>query len=223
MKIKFLGTSSGEAIPREGCDCLQCISKNKKDKRLRSSILIEDKILIDAGPDVLKQLTSTQINNLDSVIITHEHDDHIAGLKFLLRTRRDLRIIRMKPGQHFKLLGVDFFAFKVLHSKMAVTIGLEINNDVIYIPDSASLELAEKYLQDVRVAILDGSVFGRSFGGHLSINEIITTVKPFKNLKKIYFTHNGHTGKTHQEMTKLVQTLGDGRFILAYDGLELEI
>lgn len=223
MKIKFLGTSSGEAIPREGCDCEQCQSKNKKDKRLRSSLLIEDKILIDAGPDVLKQLTSGQINNLDSVLITHEHEDHIGGLKFLLRTRRDLRIIRMKPGQHFKLLGVDFFAFKVLHSKMAVTIGLQINNNIVYIPDSSSLDLAMKYLQEANIAILDGSVFGRSFGGHLSINEIVATVKSLKNLKKIYFTHNGHTRKTHIEMVKLVQKLGDARFILAYDGLELKI
>lgn len=223
MKIKFLGTSSGEAIPREGCDCSECLSKNRKDKRLRSSLLIEEKILVDAGPDVLKQLTSSQINNLDSILITHEHDDHIGGLKFLLRTRRNLRIIRMKPGQHFKLLGVDFFAFKVLHSKMAITVGLQVNNNIVYIPDSSSLDLAMKYLQEANIAILDGSVFGRSFGGHLSINEIITTVKPLKNLKKIYFTHNGHTRKTHQEMVKLVQQLGDHRFTLAYDGLELKI
>lgn len=223
MKIVFLGTSSGEAMPRETCDCLQCQSKNKKDKRLRSSILIEDKILIDAGPDILKQLNSDQINNLDTVIITHEHDDHIAGLKYLLRTRRDLRIIRMKPGQHFKLLGVDFFAFKVLHSKMAITIGLQINNNIVYMPDSSSLDLAIKYLQEANIAILDGSVLGRSFGGHLAINEIVADVKPLKNLKKIYFTHNGHTHKTHQEMVKLVQSLGDARFTLAYDGLELKV
>lgn len=223
MKIVFLGTSSGEAMPRETCDCLQCQSRNKKDKRLRSSILIEDKILIDAGPDILKQLNSDQINNLDTVIITHEHDDHMAGLKYLLRTRRDLRIIRMKPGQHFKLLGVDFFAFKVLHSKMAITIGLQINNNIVYMPDSSSLDLAIKYLQEANIAILDGSVLGRSFGGHLAINEIVADVKPLKNLKKIYFTHNGHTHKTHQEMVKLVQSLGDARFTLAYDGLKLKI
>ena len=179
--------------------------------------------MIDAGPDILKQLNSDQINNLDTVIITHEHDDHIAGLKYLLRTRRDLRIIRMKPGQHFKLLSVDFFAFKVLHSKMAITIGLQINNNIVYISDSSSLDLAIKYLQEANIAILDGSVLGRSFGGHLAINEIVADVKPLKNLKKIYFTHNGHTHKTHQEMVKLVQSLGDARFTLAYDGLELKI
>lgn len=223
LKIKFLGTSSGGAIPREGCDCPLCKSKDRKDKRLRSSILVNGKILIDASPDVLKQLTTMGINNLDSVIITHEHSDHIGGLKYLLKISRNLRIIRMKPGQHFKLLGTDFFAFKVPHSNIAPTIGLEIGEKIAYIPDSASLDTAQKYLREVTTAILDGSVFDRSFGGHLSVKDIVATVKPFKNLKKIYFTHNGHTKKTHREMVQLVQALGDKRFTLAYDGLELKI
>jgi len=221
--LRFLGTSSGEAIPREGCSCFQCLSKDKKDKRLRPSLLVNCRILIDAGPDILKQLKTNQIQNLESVVITHEHEDHIGGLKHLLRIRRDLPIIRTKPGQHFKLLGVDFFAFKVLHSKMAVTVGLVIEGDTVYIPDSASLDLALKYLQESKMAILDGSVLGRSFGGHLAINEIIAAVKPFNGLGKIYFTHNGHTKKTHKEMLKLVQTVGDKRFSLAYDGLELKV
>jgi len=221
MTIKFLGTSSEKSIPRDDCDCRQCQSKDKKDSRLRSSILINKKILIDATPDVLKQLRANQIENLDTLILTHEHEDHVGGLKHVLRTNRNIHLIRIKPGQHFKLLGADFFAFRVLHSKMAPTVGLVIN-EVAYIPDSLSLDLAEKYLQEVKIAILDGSMLGRTFGGHMAINEIIATVKPFKNLKKIYFTHNGHTRKTHKEMTELVQKLGDKRFLIAYDGLEIK-
>lgn len=223
MIIQFLGTSSQEAIPREGCDCPQCQSKDKKDKRLRPSILIDKKVLIDAGPDILKELRESQIRNLDSVLITHEHDDHIGGLRYLLKIRRDLRIIRLKPGGHFKLLGIDFFAFRIEHSRMTPTVGLLINDFLAYIPDSLSLNLATKYLNDVKIAILDGSMLGRTFGGHLSINEIIVTVKPFKNLNKIYFTHNGHTRKTHKEMDELVQKLGDERFELAFDGLEINV
>jgi len=221
LKIKFLGTSSVEAIPREGCQCIQCQSRDKKDKRRRSAILVNSRILIDAGPDILKQLTTSQIKNLDSVITTHEHEDHIGGLKYLLKSQRNLRIIRMKPGQHFKLLGVDFFAFKVLHSKMAITIGLIIDNRLAYIPDSSSLDSALKYLNDVDIAILDGSIFERSFGGHLAMKDTIVVTKPMKNLKKIYFTHNGHNRRPHKEMIKLIQGLGDKRYLLAYDGLEL--
>lgn len=222
INLKFLGTSSEKSIPRENCPCPQCQSKDKKDKRLRSSLLINSRILIDAGPDVTKQLTANQISNLDTVIITHEHNDHIGGLKYLLKNR-NLKIIRMKPGQHFKLFGIDFFAFKVLHSKIANTVGVIIDNRTIYIPDCASLDLALKYLQEVNTAILDGSIFERSFGGHLAMKEAIIATKDFANLKKVYFTHNGHTQKPYQEMQKLVQQLGGKKFTLGYDGLELTI
>ncbi|OGD56405.1 hypothetical protein A2V71_04710 [Candidatus Berkelbacteria bacterium RBG_13_40_8] len=222
MLIKFLGTSSGESIPRADCDCRQCKSVDKKDKRLRPVILINKKILIDAGPDILKQLHQNQINALEAVLITHDHQDHIGGLKDLLRARRDIRIIRLKPGQHFKLLGIDFYAFKVKHSNLVPTVGVEINQGV-YIPDISDLDWAVKYIKESKAAILDGSVLGRNFGGHLSMNEIIGETKEMKNLKKIYFTHNGHTKKPHKEMQELVKKMGDKRFFIAYDGLEIKV
>jgi len=220
--VKFLGTSSGEGIPRAGCDCPQCQSTDKKDHRKRSAILINNKYLIDAGPDILKQLNRNQILNLERVIITHDHDDHIGGLKDLLRINRDLVIMRLKAGQHFKLSGIDFYAFKVKHSNIIPTMGVEIDS-LIYIPDIASLDWAIKYLKESTIAILDGSVLGRTFGGHLSMYEIINETKNIKNLKSIYFTHNGHTKKTHWELQKIVQQVGDKRYKIAYDGLKLEI
>lgn len=222
MTIKFLGTSSVEAIPREDCNCAQCGSADKKDKRLRSSILIENDILIDAGPDILKQLSEAQIRNLRAVLITHDHQDHIGGIRDVLKNNRDVQIIKLKASQHFKLNGIDFYAFKVRHSKLIPTVGVEIDN-LVYIPDFADLEWVTKYLKESEIAILDGSVFGRNFGGHLSINETIAETRSLSNLKKIYFTHNGHTRKTHQEMEKLVQSLGDTRYQVAYDGLEIKI
>ena len=220
--IKFLGTSSGEPIPRPGDDCQQCVSADKKDKRLRSSLLINKKILVDAGPDILKQLHKNQIENLELVLITHDHNDHAAGIKDLLKIKRNLEIIRLKPGQHFKWEGLEFYAFKVNHSKVVITVGLEIG-PMIYIPDAADLNLADKYLKESKIAVLDGSVLNRSFDGHLSINEAINHTKVLRNLRKIYFTHNGHTRSPHKEMVKTVKALGDDRYSLAYDGLELTI
>jgi len=222
MKIKFLGTSSAEAIPREDCSCLQCQSADKRDKRLRSAILVNKQILVDAGPDISKELRPSQIEALEIVLITHDHQDHIGGIKDLLRLRRDLRIVRLHPGQHFKLLGVDIYAFKVNHSNVIPTVGVELGN-VVYLPDTADLDNAKKYLKESKVAILDGSVLGRNFGGHLAINEIIGETREMKNLKKIYFIHNGHTHKTYKEMQKLVQSMGDNRYNVAFDGLEIEV
>lgn len=222
ITIKFLGTSSEEAIPREGCDCFQCISKDNKDFRLRSSILVNKKILIDATPDVLKQLTKRQIDGLEAVMITHEHLDHNGGIKDLLRARRDIRIIKLAAGQHFKLIGIDFHAFKVKHSNLVPTVGVEINS-AIYIPDYADLDWAMPYLKNTKIAILDGSVLGRNFGGHLSINETVAMTKPLKDLKKIYFTHNGHTRRSHSQMQKLVHEIGNSSYVIAYDGLEIEV
>lgn len=222
MIIKFLGTSSGEAIPRAGCNCSQCISKDNKDVRLRSAILVDKKILVDAGPDILKELRLSQIKALEMVLITHDHHDHIGGIKDLLKINRDLNIVKLKPGQYFKVNGIDIYAFKVKHSKVIDTVGVEIGK-AIYMPAVADLEWTMKYLKESKYLITDGSVFGRNFDGHLSINEIISTTKPLKNLRRIYFTHNGHMHRTHKEMAKTVQALGDDRYHLAYDDLEIKL
>lgn len=221
LHIKFLGTSSAETLPRDD-ECPQCLSKNKKDIRRRSSILINNKILIDAGPDIVQELSPQEIKNLEAILITHEHNDHVGGLKDILKIDRNARIIKLISGQHFKLLGIDFHAFKVRHSNLIPTVGIEIDN-ALYIPDYADLDWAMQYLESATVAILDGSSLNRSFSGHLSINESVAKTKPLKNLKKIYFTHNGHTHSPHRELQTLIQNIGDKRYHLAYDGLELNI
>lgn len=83
IKITFLGTGTSQGVPLIACDCAICKSNNPKDKRLRSSILIESsstRISIDAGPDFRQQLLREKVKMLDAVVFTHEHKDHIAGL-----------------------------------------------------------------------------------------------------------------------------------------------
>lgn len=82
MKITFLGTGTSQGVPLISCDCMVCSSSDPKDKRLRSSILIEEKgktIVIDTGPDFRQQMLRERIKNLDAVVFTHEHKDHTAG------------------------------------------------------------------------------------------------------------------------------------------------
>lgn len=65
------------------CDCDVCRSADVKDKRLRSSILVQSSttsIVVDTGPDFRYQMLRTQMKKLDAVLFTHAHKDHIAGL-----------------------------------------------------------------------------------------------------------------------------------------------
>jgi phosphoribosyl 1,2-cyclic phosphate phosphodiesterase len=66
-----------------GCDCRVCTSADPKDKRLRSSILVRSgntTICVDTGPDFRYQMLRAGVKNLDAVLFTHPHKDHVAGL-----------------------------------------------------------------------------------------------------------------------------------------------
>lgn len=84
MLLKFLGTGTSQGIPVIGSQHPVCLSKDQKDKRLRTSALVttdsEKKILIDCGPDFRQQMLMNQEEQIDAVLITHEHNDHIIGL-----------------------------------------------------------------------------------------------------------------------------------------------
>jgi len=83
MQITFLGTGTSQGVPMVACTCATCSSVNTKDKRLRTSVLIEIQnhfIAIDTGPDFRTQMLREQVKNLHAVLFTHEHKDHTAGL-----------------------------------------------------------------------------------------------------------------------------------------------
>ncbi len=83
MKIICLGSGTSQGVPVIGCPCAVCTSNDKRDKRLRSAVYVqteEAKILIDIGPDFRQQFLHNELDDVDAVLITHEHNDHIAGL-----------------------------------------------------------------------------------------------------------------------------------------------
>lgn len=66
-----------------GCECEVCASTDKKDKRLRSSILVQSKktiLVVDTGPDFRYQMLRQKVKHLDGIVFTHPHKDHLAGL-----------------------------------------------------------------------------------------------------------------------------------------------
>ena len=99
MKIRILGTGTSQGVPVIGCDCEVCRSTDLKDKRLRTSALIQIdqlNILIDSGPDFRQQMLRYQIKHLDAILITHEHNDHIIGMDdvrpFNFRQEKDMPV-----------------------------------------------------------------------------------------------------------------------------------
>lgn len=107
MKITILGTGTSQGIPVIACNCIVCRSTDHKDKRLRVSVLIEtgDKtIVIDSGPDFRYQMLRANVKDLDAILFTHEHKDHVAGLDdirpFNYLLKKDIEIYATERVQH---------------------------------------------------------------------------------------------------------------------------
>lgn len=83
MKVTILGSGTSQGVPQIACDCKICKSNNPKNRRSRSSILLSTSntnIVVDTGPDFRMQMLREKVNQLDGVVFTHEHADHLFGL-----------------------------------------------------------------------------------------------------------------------------------------------
>ena len=83
IRITFLGTGTSQGVPVIACPCKLCASTDPRDKRLRSSALLQvgnKNIVIDSGPDFRQQMLRADVQRLDVILFTHGHKDHIAGL-----------------------------------------------------------------------------------------------------------------------------------------------
>lgn len=83
LTITFLGTGTSGGVPMIACPCEVCHSTDARDKRLRSSILVQSpttSIVVDTGPDFRYQMLRAKVTHLDGIVFTHPHKDHVAGL-----------------------------------------------------------------------------------------------------------------------------------------------
>lgn len=106
VKVTFLGTGTSQGVPLIACTCKVCSSLDPLDKRLRSSIRIEVgdlTFVIDSGPDFRQQMLRSETKNLDALIFTHEHKDHIAGMDDI----RAFNYVHKKPVNVYANLQVQ--------------------------------------------------------------------------------------------------------------------
>ncbi|PPK85943.1 phosphoribosyl 1,2-cyclic phosphate phosphodiesterase [Neolewinella xylanilytica] len=83
LQLRLLGTATSQGVPVIGCHCATCRSRDPRDKRLRSSAVLSTgatNLNIDAGPDFRTQMLRARVEQLEGILLTHEHNDHTAGL-----------------------------------------------------------------------------------------------------------------------------------------------
>jgi phosphoribosyl 1,2-cyclic phosphate phosphodiesterase len=83
----ILGSGTSMGVPTLGCDCRVCTSADPRDRRLRPSAAVlwpgrpeAHCVIIDTGPDFRAQALAHNIKNVDAVLYTHSHADHILGM-----------------------------------------------------------------------------------------------------------------------------------------------
>lgn len=101
MKARILGCGTSTGVPKIGNEWGQCDPAEPRNRRLRSSLLVEsgeERILVDCGPDLRQQLLTADVGRLDAVIVTHDHGDHVHGID-------ELRPVVQALGRPVPLLG----------------------------------------------------------------------------------------------------------------------
>ena len=237
----MLGSGSAWPIPRLGCECEQCRSDDPRDARLRPSVLLDGRVLIDAGPDAYAQLRRAGTVP-EAVLLTHAHHDHVLGLHDLAKLRRiplhctkeaegdlrrifgrlDFRVMHLTPGVRVELgEGLEAQAFDVEHDPKFRTVGFRVSDAggkaLVYLPDLAERP-SSKLAKRADLLMLDGAVRGEPRSGHMSIEQGVELGRAL-GAGRTLFTHIGHRVGRHAE---LEASLPEGCSV-AHDGLEVEV
>ncbi|HDN73490.1 MAG TPA: hypothetical protein ENG16_00520, partial [Archaeoglobus sp.] len=250
MKIKFLGTGPTNPIPRPGCNCDLCKEArkpNSKSRRLSSSLLIDDNILIDATPYIEEQLKPEELKSIEYVLITHAHSDAVDGLDKV--DKPDLKIyslphtldiiklkfpnlqaelIEVKPLKAIRVGKYNAMPIPVEHAvltpKFDPTLAWKIGR-ILYAEDvdedfffSDRARHLKNAISNSEIVILDGAMCKGKLRGHLNIWHVVNELLRLKP-HELYFTQIGHSCPPHEQLEKELKEYG---FKVAYDGLVLE-
>lgn len=251
MKINFLGTSAGWPLPRLGCNCEICRSGDPKDRRTRTQILVNDSILLDAGPDTYNHLIKQKFaNRLKAILISHPHLDHILGFHDLPHTYNleaettlyvtqpvltgirkvfslplnPIKIKVVKPNEPFMIDHTKIEYFPVVHGKTP-TYGIKVkdNKIFVYIPDFKKiLPSQQRVIRHCDILVIDGSTLGKLGQGPGHISiQDGITIAKRLKAKSVYFIHIGHKTGKHRFLENHLKEKAGSNFHIAFDSQEL--
>jgi phosphoribosyl 1,2-cyclic phosphate phosphodiesterase len=240
VTITFLGTGTSQGVPVIACGCEVCTSTDPRDKRLRTSILIEDGaqvIVIDSGPDFRYQMLRANVQKLDAIVFTHEHKDHIEGpidvyadLRVQAALKREYSYIFAEhkyPGipqlqlhtiglEPFSIGKINFIPIEVMHYMLPV-LGFRIN-DFTYITDAKTVSETEKEKIKGSKILVINALQQQSHISHFTLDEAIAFAEEI-GAETTYFTHISHRLGTHEVISAVLPP----HIELAYDGLKINI
>lgn len=248
MNVKFLGTSAGWPLPRLGCHCRVCSSKDPKDIRRRSQALVNGSLLLDIGIDTYHHLSKPSIDptNIKYAAITHEHPDHTFGLwdlghiynskqiKVIIHETtykkikklffyKEYDVVVVKNETPIKLRSLEVSLLPVNHTDSSFGVFVkEGDESFFWAPDFKTLPEDTKRKLRGSVVAQDGSELNISTPNHQTIIEGIKLAKEVK-AAQIYFIHIGHRTLPNKQLVDFVKQAGGNQFDVAYDNLEIEI
>ena len=128
-KTLVLGSGTSTGVPLIGCKCPVCKSDDPKDCRMRSSIYItydDYSILVDTAPDLRSQALKFDLQRVNSLLITHNHADHVYGMD-------DIRQFNRLQNSYITAYAADF-TMKALQNMFSYIFDIPESQKNLYRP-----------------------------------------------------------------------------------------